>query len=227
MSTHTLRVETREITGRKVKALRSEGIIPANVFGKDIKSYAVSVKADEFRKLYEDAGETAIVELSIDKGKTAPVLISNVQKHPVTGEIIHVDFRQVDLTKKVTAQVPVELTGESPAEKSGVGTVVQQIQELTVEALPTELPEKFEVDVSALTEVDQAICVKDLKYDRSKVTIQGEENQIIAKVEPPQKEEEVSAPAEAEAGTEGEAPATAEGEEAKPAGEVPVEKTEE
>lgn len=208
MTTQTLTAEERTVTGRKVKALRRQGVIPANVFGKDVKSYAVSVPADKFRKVFEEARETGIVELSVGK-KTNPVLISNVQKHPVTGETLHIDFRQVDLTKKITATVPVEIIGESPAEKSGLGTVVQQTLELEVEALPTDLPEKFEVDVTELTEVDAAIYVKDLKYDKHKVTVSAEEDQIIAKVDPPQ-EEKVEEPAPAEGEEAAEAPAESE-----------------
>lgn len=202
MTTLSLTVEERKITGRKVKALRREGVIPGNVFGKDVKSYAVSVPADTFRKVFEDAGETGIIELTVGKKKN-PVLISNVQVHPVTGSTIHIDFRQVDLTKKITATVPVEIIGESPAEKSGLGTVVQQTSEVDVEALPADLPEKFEVDVTILAEVDAAIYIKDLKYDKSKVTIDAEEDQIVAKVEPPQEEKEVAvAPAEGEEAAE-------------------------
>lgn len=205
MSNHKLKAEERKITGRKVKALRREGLIPANVFGKDLKSYAISVTSESFRKAYQEAGETGIIELEVGKKKN-PVLIANVQIHPVSGYTVHVDFRQIDLSKKITATVPVDIIGESPAEKSAIGTVVQQIMELDVEALPADLPEKFEVDVTSLAEVDAAFYVKDLKYDKAKVAIDAEEDQIIVKVEPPQKEVVVEAPAEAEAveGAEGE-----------------------
>jgi large subunit ribosomal protein L25 len=214
MSTQTLTAEERKITGRKVKTLREKGLIPANVFGKDVKSYAVSVSADDFTKVFEEAGETGIIDLSVGKKKN-PVLVSNTQVHPINGGIIHVDFRQIDLTKKITATVPVELTGESPAEKSGLGTVVQQVTELDVEALPTNLPESFIVDVATLTEVDQTIHVSDLKYDKSKVTIEAEDDQIVAKVEPPAEEEIIPVATE-------ETPEGAEGEEIAE-GETPAE----
>lgn len=201
MSNYKLKANERTITGRKVKALRRDGLIPANVFGKDLKSYAISVDSELFRKAYKESGETGIIELEVGKKKN-PVLIANVQVHPVSTQIIHVDFRQIDLTKKITATVPVEIVGESPAEKASVGTVVQQITELEVEALPVDLPEKFEVDVSGLVGVDQAFYIKDLTYDKSKVSIDAEEDQIIAKVEPPQKEVVIEAPAEGQA-TEG------------------------
>jgi large subunit ribosomal protein L25 len=196
MSTHKLSTEKRKITGRKVKTLRLSGSIPANVFGRGISSYAIQVNVDEFKKVYKEAGETGIVELAVGKAKTAPVLISNVQTHPVSDSLIHIDFKQVDLTRKVSAMVPIELVGEAPAEKTSIGTVVQQLNEVEVEALPTDLLERFEVDISRLDEVDAAVYVKNLKYDKAKVSIDLQSDQIIAIVVPPQKEEEVTPPAE-------------------------------
>jgi large subunit ribosomal protein L25 len=224
----SLVAEKRTISGRKVKALRQKGIIPANVFGKKIKSFALQVSEKDFERVFKDAGETGIVELSVKNGKTTQysVLISNVQKNPVTDSLLHIDFRQVDLKEKIEAAVPIEFTGESPAEKTGVGTVVQYVNEVSVEALPADLPEKFEVDASTLSEVDQAVLLKDLKYDKAKVSIKDDLEKIVAKVEPPQKIEEVApAPEEAVEGEEGaEVPtgaeeAAPEGESQPPAGE--------
>ncbi|OGM30808.1 hypothetical protein A2630_00445 [Candidatus Woesebacteria bacterium RIFCSPHIGHO2_01_FULL_44_10] len=215
MKKYKLTAQARKLTGRKVKTLRRGGLLPSNVYGVKVKSQTITVKKDEFKKVYDEAGETSVVELSVGT-LVKPVLISNIQVDPVTGETLHVDFRQVDLTKKVTATVPVELIGESPAESQALGTVVHQLTEIDVEALPTDLPDKFEVDISGLVEVDQAILVKDLKYDREKVKLEAGEDQIVAKVEPPQKEEEVAPPPVAEeAPVEGEAPA------AEPAPEAP------
>jgi large subunit ribosomal protein L25 len=210
-----LKAETRTVTGRKTRHLRKEGILPANIFGKKIKSLAISVKLKDFNTIFKSAGETTLVKVELeDKGKKddRSVLIANVQKDPVSELPIHVDFHQVDLKEKVTASVPVELTGESPAEKLSVGTVVLYINEIEVEALPTDLPEKFIVDVSELSEVDQAIYVKDLKIDKTKVEIKADIEAILVKVEPPQKEEVVVPPpteetAEGTAPTEGQAPA--------------------
>jgi len=208
----SLTVQKRTVSGRRVNALRREGLVPANVFGKKIKSFAIQASLKDFEEVLRRAGETGIVELSIKNGKKAEgasVLISNVQKDPVTDLPIHVDFRQVDLKEKIEAQVPIEFSGESPAEKTGIGTVVHYVNEVSVEALPTNLPEKFEVDISSLVEVDQAVLVKDLKYDKAKVSVKDDPEKIVAKVEPPQKIEE-AAPVPEEAGTEavpGEVPA--------------------
>ncbi len=229
MDKQILEAETRKISGRKVKTLRSQGLLPANVYGKKIKSGALQVNLKEFEKLFTKVGETGLITLNIKNGKKEEkaVLISNVQKSPISDSPIHVDFRQVDLTEKITAEVPVEIVGESPAEKQSIGTVVQYLDEIEVEALPTDLPEKFTVDVSALSEVDQAVFVKDLKVDQKKVTLNINPDEILVKVEPPQKEEvaPAPAPAEGEVPVEGEVPAeggeTAKvpAEEGKPSGE--------
>src|SRR5258708_3009009 len=158
----TLKTNARSITGRKVKTLRKQGIVPANIYGRDVKSLAVEVNSKEFREVYKQTGETGIIELVLGK-ETRPVLVHNLQIHPVTSELIHVDFLQVNLKEKVTAQIPVELVGESPAEKSGIGTAVLLIQELEVEGLPTDLPKSFEIDATKLIEVDQTVKVSDRK----------------------------------------------------------------
>lgn len=202
-----LTAETRTELGRAVKKLRRVGRVPANVFGRKITSFAVSIDAKEFKQVFSKAGETGLVDLVVD-GKAHPVLVSEVQIHPVTGLVIHVDFHEVDLTEKVTATVPVELIGEAPAIKNGVGTMVQQMDEIEVQALPADLPEKFEVDITGLTDIDSAVYVKDITFDSEKVTIETDMEQIIAKISEQQKEEEpVAAPVE---GAEGEA-ASAEG----------------
>jgi len=193
MQKNTLKAEKRKVLGRKVKKLRREGVLPANIYGKKIKSLSIKFPVVDFEKVYKAAGETGIVEIAIGKQKK-PVLISNVQLDPVTDKPLHVDFHQVDLKEKTTADVPIELIGESPAEKQGLGTVVQSINEIEVEALPKDLPDKFEIDLSKLVKVEQTVQVKDLVVDTKKVKILAEAEQMIVKVEPPRKEEEVAPP---------------------------------
>lgn len=203
----TLKFEKRDLFGRKVNRLRKEGKLPANIFGKKVESTAIIIDYKEFSEVFEKAGETQIIDLG---GK--PVLVSNVQVDPVSGMYLHIDFRQVDLKEKIEAAVPVEVEGESPAEKQNLGTVVQQLHEIEVEALPADLPEKIIVDATLLTEVDQVIYVKDLKVSKD-VEIKTDLESIVVKVEPPQKEEVVEvapAPAEGEAVAEGEKPAEGE-----------------
>jgi large subunit ribosomal protein L25 len=200
MNKLTLKLEKREVRGKKVERLRKQGIVPATLYGLGTPSDTVSVSYDELRRVFLEAGETGLVEVELDGVKT-PVLISSVSTSPVTGEIIHADFRRVNLKVKVKANVPVELTGESPAEKSGLGTVVLMVSELEVEALPGDLPESFLVDISVLLEADQVLTVADLKIDSKKIEILSDHETIIAKVEPPQEEvaiESEAAPVETE-----------------------------
>jgi large subunit ribosomal protein L25 len=208
MPKQILKSEVRKIEGRKVKTLRSLGILPGNIYGKKIESEAVQVNLKDFEKVYKEVGETGLFTLQVGNSEK-PVLVHNLQRHSVTDMPIHVDFLQVDLKEKVEAEVPVELTGESPAEKEAIGTVVQYLNEIKVEALPMDLPEKFIVDTTTLSEVDQAILVKDLKVDRSKVDIKTEAEEIVVKVEPPQKEEVIETPIVA-VGAEGAIPAEGE-----------------
>jgi large subunit ribosomal protein L25 len=229
MDKQILEVQTRKTLGRKVKSLRKEGILPANVFGKKIKSLSLQVKLDDFIKVFKKVGETGLVTLAVKGGKgERPVLVANIQKDPLTDLPIHIDFHQVDLKEKVEAEVAVELIGESPIEKQGLGTVVLHVDEVKVEALPADLPEKFEIDASALTEVDQTVFAKDLKFDKKKVELKIDPKTIIVKVEPPQKEEVVTPPPAAEVPVEGAEPVEGkEGEEAKPAEEAPTEEKKE
>lgn len=222
---HSLESEKREVFGRKLKKLRREGVVPANVYGKMTPSTSIQVDLKAFLKVFEEAGETGLVELKVEKD-TKPVLIHNVQRNPVTGNPVHVDFLQVDLKQKVTVMVPLEFTGEAEAEKSEVGIVVRQLNEIEVEALPTELPESIEVDLSGLTNIDDAIKVGDLKVDTSKIEVKTDPEQIVAAVAEPAKEEE-PLPVEGEAveGAEGEAAGDGEG--ATEGGEAPAEGGEE
>lgn len=220
MDKQTLKAEVRKTEGRKVKNLRLAGTLPANIFGKKVKSVSIELPLKAFEETYKKVGETGLIELTLGK-ETRPVLVHNVQLNPVTDVPIHVDFLQVDLKEKVTAKVPVEMVGEAPAQKQGLGTVVLYINEIEVEALPADLPDKFEVSIEDLAEVDQAIYVKDLKIDKSKVDIKVDGEEMLIKVEPPQKEEVVEAPAPAEGELPAEGAVPAEGEAPAEGGQAP------
>jgi len=201
-----LTAKKREILGRKVKKLRKEGILPANIYGKNIKSLGIEIALKDFTKVYQEVGETGLVDLSVEKETNIrPVLIHNVQRDPVEGTFLHVDFHQVSLTEKVKATISVELIGESPAETQKLGILVQIISEIEVEALPADLPEHFQVDVSKLANVGDQIKVIDLMVDKKKIELKVDENQIVAKIEPLAKEEAVAPPPTAEMPVEAEA----------------------
>jgi len=156
-----LKGQVRKIFGKKLKNLRKEEFIPANVFGKDIQSQSISINSKEFIKVYKKIKATGVLYLEIEK-ETFPVLINSIQKHPITREILHVEFKKVDLTKKTQAEVPVEIIGQSPAVLEKGGVLLTLTQTLLVEALPEKIPQSIKIDVSNLKEVGQEIKVADL-----------------------------------------------------------------
>ena len=206
-----LQAEERKILGKKVKKLRREGYLPGNVYGKGLESQALQVKLSDFEPLYKEVGETGVIDLSFD-GKTKPVLVKNLQKNYETNTLLHVDFYQVNLKQKVKATVPVVMTGEAKAVTDKVGLVLQNLNEVEVEALPDNLPENVEVSIEHLAEIGEQITVADLKAAEG-VEILTDPAQTVAKVvEETVEEPEPEAPAEGEEGAEGET-AAGEGEE--------------
>jgi large subunit ribosomal protein L25 len=182
MKKHVLKASERKITGRKVHSLRLKGILPANIYGKKIKSICVEVDAKEFKKVYQEIGETGIVDISLD-GKNIPILIHNVQYHPVSGIVLHADFYQVNLKEKVKTMMPVVVIGEADAVKNKVGVLLTLLTHIEVEALPTDLPEKIEVDVGKLKIVGDSLKVLDIKISEN-VKIITDHNLDVIKVAP-------------------------------------------
>lgn len=198
-----LSVNKRDLLGKKAKSLRRQGTLPGNVYGKGLESVAISLPTKEFHTLSRAAGETGVIYLKIDgEDQERPVLIHSISKHPVTDALIHADLYQVNLKVKTTANVPIVLVGENELEKQGEGLIMQVINEIEVEALPTDIPHQFEIDVTTLTEVGQSVKISDLTYDREKVEIQAEpEENILIMQEaqmPEEPEEEVTEAAEGE-----------------------------
>src|SRR3990167_10595074 len=134
-----LTAQKRTVLGRKVKSLRREGIIPAHVYGHKVKTVHVQVKASEFGKVFEKAGETGIIDLAVDNEKR-PVLVKNVQVHPVSDIPLHIDFYHLNLLEKVKVDVPLEIVGEAPAVQDRTGLLLTPVTEVEVEALPADLP---------------------------------------------------------------------------------------
>ena len=180
---------SRSTLGKANRSLRKDGLVPANIYGPNFSSLAVSVNLFEFEKIYKKAGETTVIYLEID-GKSYPTLISDLQFHPVTDKILHVDFRKVNLKQKIEAQVPIEFTGEPELVKSKAGIMLKQMEELTVSALPNEIPSSIEVDTTKLTEFGSVIKVSDLPKSET-YEITEDEDAIIASLSE-HKEEEIT-----------------------------------
>jgi len=222
MKREKLAVEKRKVLGKKVKKLRREGVLPANVYGKDIKSVSVQVSQKEFEKVFKEAGETGLVDLQLE-GKSLPVLIHNVQTDYL-GNKLHADFFQVNLKEKVKTMVPIIIVGEPKAVTDKVGLLMQIIPEVEVEALPEELPENIEVNVEPLATVDEQITVGDLKITKD-ITVLTDPTQVVVKIsELVSKEAEALAAEEAAASEEAK---TETGEETSTEGEKPTEEKEE
>jgi len=198
-----LNVVPREVLGKKVKALRREGLTPANIYGQRVDSQAVQVPTDELKHVLKTAGRNEIVYLRLDGDEPRPTFVREIQKNPVTDVILHVDFNQISLKEKVKADVPIHLVGLSPAVDTFGGILMHGLDHVSVEALPTEVPSFLELDVSSLVEINQALHVSDLELPED-VTLLTDAEQVVAKVAPPAVEivEEV---AEEEA-VEGEVP---------------------
>lgn len=183
-----LNAEKREIFGKKTKSMRKEGLLPANIYGSKTESLAVQVKMSDFIHTYKAAGETTLVYLKIGT-KEHPTLISDPQYHPITDDILHVDFREVNLKTKVEALVPIEFVGESEAVENKNGVLLTQLEEITVSALPTAIPHKIDVDISSLAEIGDIIRVSDLSKSDDYEIIEDEEKTIVLVTE--HKEEEI------------------------------------
>jgi large subunit ribosomal protein L25 len=182
-----LTADKRTVFGRQVRNLRRQGIVPATVYGKDIKSLSVQIPASALQKIFIEVGESGLVDLTVGQD-VLPVILRNPQYHPVSNQMLHLDFYKVNLKEKITTTIPVELTGESPAVKTG-NILVEVTDEVEVEALPTDLPEKFLVDTSRLENLNQTITVADLQIDKSKIEIKTPLDQVIVKIEAPKEEE--------------------------------------
>lgn len=186
---------SRAVTGKKVAGLRSEGRLPAVVFGRGLASDSVSVDTHEFELLRRHAGPNTLIDLSIDGAKPAPVLVHGVQLHRVTQRPLHVDLYVVRMTEELTVDVPLIAEGESEAVNTNGGTLLHVTEHVRVRALPDHLPQSIRYSVASLLTFDDLIHVSDLEIPAD-ATLLNDPSEIVAKVLPPRVEEvaEVVAP---------------------------------
>lgn len=185
-----LQVQTRDKFGKSVKALRAQGLIPAELYGRGVENLHLSVPVKDFKKVLKVAGESTMINVMVD-GKKHPVLIYDVAIHPVSDEILNVDFFQVRLDEKIKIKVPLIFIGESEGVKNG-GILVKTLQEIEIEALPGNIPHSFEVDLAKLIGIGQSVYVKNLSIPADvKILISPE--MVIATVIQPISEEEEAA----------------------------------
>jgi len=182
----------RVLTGRQVSQVRRAGFIPAVVYGPGIEPVTIQVSEGKFLKTYRNAGESTLVDLSIDGGKSAKVLIQEVQHDPVKNNVIHVDFRQVRMDEELETDIQLVFIGESLAVKALGGSLVKNMDAVLVRCLPGALISHIEVDLGKLATFEESIQVKDIVVpDGIKIVTDG--NQSIAYVEEPRTDAEMQA----------------------------------
>jgi len=196
-----LTAKIRKDLGKKVKILRKEGFLPAVLYGYKIKNLNLEIKAKEFEKIYQEAGESSLIKLEVKSQKSKVeeflVLIHDIQFDPLTGKPIHIDFYQPSLKEETEVTIPIIFEGEAPAVKELGGTLVKNITEVKVMALPQNLPHEIKLNIDGLKTFDDNIKISDLKIPTEGVKILMDPEEIVVSVSPPEKiEEELVKPIE-------------------------------
>ncbi len=173
-----LEAQVRVLFGKKNRFLRKQGLLPANVFGSGFTSQSISINYKDFSSIFRKSGETGIIYIAIDKTEI-PTLVKTIQRDPIESKLLHVDFRKVDLDKKIEAEVPLALIGIAPAVNQG-GVIINQTTKVLVEALPQDIPHQIDVDISILSEIGKEIKVGDLKQSDVYVIKTAPENVIVS-----------------------------------------------
>ena len=228
MATLELKATKRHIEGKKVQELRRTGVTPAHLFGPGVESLAIQCDTSNLRNILAEAGHTQLVTLKLGhEHNPRTVMIREVQIDNFRGALLHVDFYQVKLTENIRVNVPIILIGDSAAAKMKGNSLVQELNDLTVQCLPANIPNKVEVDVTPLVTADQLIRIKDLPAIKD-VTIINDMGVVVARiaVEVAEVVEEKPKAAEegAEATAEGAAPVEGEKKEAPAKAEKPAKK---
>lgn len=172
-------------------AVRRAGAIPSVLYGHGVSAVSIQVDAKVFQHVLHKAGLTSLLSLTTE-GKEYPVLIREVQHHPVKDQVIHADFYVVRMDEKIRTAVPLTFIGEAPAAKDLLGVLVKNIDEVELEALPKDLPHALEVDISGLTDFEKVIHVADLKIPAG-VTLLQDGQDVVALVQPPRSDAELEA----------------------------------
>ena len=169
------------------KVARANGVIPAVIYGKDTPSTMVAVGISDFTRLYRQAGQNHIIELSVDK-KKYNVLVHDAQRHPVTGAFLHLDFLTVDMNAQIEVEIKINLVGTSPAVIEG-GQLHQILETLTVKCLPTDIVDSFDLDISTLA-MGHSLHVSDIKLDTKKFEVMNHAEDAVVSAHAPKKHAE-------------------------------------
>ena len=201
MESETLALSQRSVLGKKVKRLRRQDITPAHMYGSGIEAQALQGDGAALRRLLPRVGTNIPVSVQVEGSDAENIcFVREVQRHPVTEDVLHIDFIRVDVTQTISAEVPITLTGVAPATQQG-GTLLQPLTTLLVEALPMNIPASIEADVSRLDDFEKSIVVSDIAV-AANVTVLTDNDEFVARVSPPRVEVDDFAAADDEEGVD-------------------------
>ncbi len=216
----SITLSDRQVVGKKVRALRREGFVPVHYYGRGMESLTLQASTGMLRKVVDEAGANIPVEVDVEGTDGSDIcFVREVQWHPVNGSLLHVDFMRVDITERVTAEVPITLIGQSEAVRELGGVIIQPFQTLPVEALPLDMPKEVIVDVTPLVMFGDAVRVGEIELEGESEILRDDDDLLVTVQEPriEIEEEVVDEELEGEELEEGEE--GAEGEGAEPAAE--------
>jgi large subunit ribosomal protein L25 len=194
-----LKAKKREELNKKVNELREKGFIPAVLYGNNIENKNLTLTANEFVKVYQEAGTSTLIDLEVGEKQPVKVIIADIQRDPVKHTIMHADFHQINMQEEITTEVALDFIGESPAVKKAGGVLLKNMEAVEVKCLPGDLPHSFIVNLEKLDVIDSHFAVKDLEVsDKVKILVDPEE--LIAIVKAMKVEEEEEPVSEEEAG---------------------------
>lgn len=188
----TLSANTRNPSTKEVKSLRHQGLIPGVIYGHGVENKPLSVDEKALNKVYRQVGETTLFDLAINGQPSVKVLIQEVQCHPVSGLIQHVDFHQVRMDEKLEVDIPLKYVGESPAVKELGGILIRAVSELQVKCLPQYLVHEIEVDLSSLVQLNDVITVSQINLPSGIEVMSPSKEEVVATVSPPRSEAELA-----------------------------------
>lgn len=190
-----LNVARRTVFGKQVVKLRRQGVVPANIYGHGLDSTAVQADERELRQVIRRAGVNTLVTLNMAGEAAVPVFVREVEIHPTSDRMLHVEFYQVNMSEKVSVEVPVHMVGTSPAVEMYGAMPLLSMTHLNVECLPAAVPHSIQVDISELRSIGDAVLVGDLRLPDGVEAHNGPEETVVRLVG--QQGEEAAAAGEA------------------------------
>lgn len=193
-----LKATRRSVTGKQVRALRRQGLLPAVIYGRHLQPINIALDAHQANQIFPHLSASHLIAVDVE-GERHMALVREKQHHPVTERLLHVDFQAVSMTEKLRTTVPLEFVGEAPAAKNYGGVVLPSKEEVEVECLPKDLPPLIEVNLEGLAEIGEALYVRDLALPPG-VTVLDDPDEVVVVVTAPISEAELeAAPAVGEA----------------------------